>query len=87
MESTDESDAREGVEPIAMWIKYTDSANHRELKHGMKYCVRDDEGLESYAKFHVYKGGEEVSFLCLRTNRSVSFVEFRELNKAIDLNT
>jgi hypothetical protein len=69
-----------------MWIKYTDSVNHPELKHGKKYCIRDDDGAESYARFVVYEGGEEVDFLCLRTGRSVGLTKFRELNKETDLN-
>lgn len=70
------------------WIKYTDSSNHPELKHGQKYCVRTSEGDECYAVFWVYEGGEEIEFIQVfragEKSKAVSVSEFRLLDKSVD---
>lgn len=77
-------------ERVVMWTKYTDSTNHPELKAGKKYCVRTADGHECYAKFVVYDCGTEISFIDIghgSNGRGLDVVEFRELDKDLDLYT
>ena len=68
-----------------MWIKYTDSSKHPELKAGRKFCVKTPEGIECYARFVIYNCGTEVDFLSLDNGRSIDAEYFRELDATLDL--